>query len=311
MSRSVEIRTGARLHFGLFATLSPGLRQGGIGMMIDRPGWRLRATPVREDVVVGDSQAAERVKTYLAQLRDVGTIVDPVRIEVLETIPPHRGLGSGTQLALALWRLLKEISLIAEPANLDSLRRGERSLVGSIGFDQGGFIVDPGSRSPLSFTQPRVVRVPENWRVVIVEPLATETCSGAIEEQAFAGLEPMGEATRARLARLVEGDILPGLEQNDFHNFAAGIATFNRIVGEQFAPAQGGIYAHRLIRELAERLEDSEWPYLAQSSWGPVGAIFCESDESAERLEGYLRAILGEQTVRLWRAWRCRSGFSA
>src|SRR5262245_34483643 len=50
VSREIVVTTGARLHFGLFAHGQKGRRQfGGVGAMIDRPGFVIRATPAPID----------------------------------------------------------------------------------------------------------------------------------------------------------------------------------------------------------------------------------------------------------------------
>ena len=301
MNPLAEIRTGARLHFGLFDTRSSSGRQGGIGMMIDRPGWHLRASVSEVDEIIGPPEIQTRIGRTLDRLQPARTESGAVRIEVLAAISAHRGLGSGTQLALAISRLLRELSLLESTAE-STLDRGRRSLVGTLGFAQGGFVIDPGAQPLLSNPRPRCLPVPEAWRLILIEPTDAATCSGEIESQAFERLPPMTRAIRSRLATLVENDIEPAISQQHFPRFAAGVSEFNQIVGEQFAPSQGGIYAHRCIRELAEVLAETQWPYLAQSSWGAAAALFCEKGDSADRLEEFVARTLDDPAIRITRA---------
>lgn len=311
MTRVIEIRTGARLHFGLFAAKAERGRLGGIGMMIDRPGFIVRGS-VRSgegDLVTGPVEATNRVLEFLDRLRqscpperqDIR-----FRIDVLRTIPGHRGFGSGTQLALAVMVVTSVADSRWLPKDL-FLGRGRRSLVGVLGYSNGGFIVDAGPVAdalitdrtfqidlesiPVVFERPRdrICRdVPDVWRTVVIEPTHGQEISGAAEKDAFTGLDQYSTQTTERLVQLTRDAVLPGLGNQDFIAFASGVAEFNRLVGEHFAPVQGGVYAHPLIRELSRILAETDWPYLAQSSWGPSAVVFCESEESAEALRLFL-----------------------
>ncbi len=292
--RGVEVRTGARLHFGLFGTSgSEGSRIGGIGLMIDRPGVVVRAENSATDTVSGPEPAASRAAEFLDRLS-----TDPglhrrregrhVAIQVAAEIPPHRGFGSGTQLALAVAECVSALLEIAAPVG-DTLGRGKRSAVGSTGFYRGGFIADlPETASGAAQCLLRRP-VPAAWRFVIVDPAGAAGPSGSAETAGFEALPPIASACSASLRELVLARILPALEVADFKAFASGVAAFNRLVGEHFAPTQGGVYAHPLIRDLSQALADTEWPHLAQSSWGPAAAVFCENQESAEALLPFVR----------------------
>ncbi len=75
--------------------------------------------------------------------------VDPrVSIEVSECIPQHVGLGSGTQLALAIGLGLAMVCGI--DANVwdvaSAMGRGRRSGIGTAAFQTGGFVVDAGHK---------------------------------------------------------------------------------------------------------------------------------------------------------------------
>ena len=132
MSRIV-IQTGARLHFGLLALgQSPpdgsepgtGREFGGVGLMVKSPGFRISLAPnspienLADSIVhLGSSPAPaleliDRVGRILsryrercpAEFRPAG-----MQIELQETVSQHIGLGTGTQLALAIARGLAEI----------------------------------------------------------------------------------------------------------------------------------------------------------------------------------------------------------
>ncbi len=123
MDRTLELRTGCRLHFGLME-LAPDqpLRYGGLGVMLDSPQVLLRASLALADAadhapaidlstdvnseVAADHTAAEFVKRVTAAVT-TSTIASPpthsVRMNLrVQAHPPlHSGLGCGTQLAAA------------------------------------------------------------------------------------------------------------------------------------------------------------------------------------------------------------------
>ena len=319
--RTVEIRTGARLHFGLLATGRSAGGLGGVGMMVDRPWSVVRVrSGVAADSVKGPREVVGRVQGVLAALREncpEGQGGRFFEIEVLETIPGHRGFGSGTQLALAVARATTAADAEWKPGDL-APGRGRRSRVGMTGFFEGGLIVDAGPfgdrlRTPHADAESSGLlglSVPAAWRVVLVVPSGTEGCSGAAEGAAFDRVGASAPETERRLLGLVEESIIPGVEGGDFVAFASGIAEFNRVVGEHFAPVQGGVYSHPLVRGLGRILAGSDWPYFAQSSWGPAAAIFCESEASAEALEAFLRERLSSTEAEVFVAGPLNRGAS-
>src|SRR5215475_14442971 len=101
--RVVEVTTGSRLHFGLMSFGQAGVRQfGGVGTMIDHPSVRLRITTA--DELSADGPASAKVLSHAEAVADSGILSGRprCRIEVLEMPAPHVGLGSGTQLAMAV-----------------------------------------------------------------------------------------------------------------------------------------------------------------------------------------------------------------
>ena len=310
MTRVVEVHTGARLHFGLFSTGRTDGRLGGIGLMIDRPGFVLRGRHSDADAVEGDDAAAvERVRRWLWELMKLRRAaadrrgIEPafLQIEVVESIPAHHGFGSGTQLALALADLLSALRIVFIGDRAKTFCRGHRSVVGTLGYDHGGFVVDAGDSQADRFDHRVILQhVPAAWRFVMVEPAASGTCSGTAETEAFRTLPAMPSAVSDRLGNLTAEAILPGLAGGDFHGFASGVAAFNLLVGEHFAPVQGGVYAHPLIRDLSRTLAGTDWPHFAQSSWGPAGAVFCEDQDSAESLAAFLDNSLSQASANVF-----------
>ncbi len=113
----IRVRTPSRLHFGLLSLAGeePGLNAlgqralparlyGGAGLMVEEPGIELTVTPA--DCWSARGPLAERALGYagrFAQTLPVGA-VRPCHLDMVRASPEHTGLGTGTQLGLAVAR---------------------------------------------------------------------------------------------------------------------------------------------------------------------------------------------------------------
>ncbi|MEQ1653183.1 MAG: GHMP kinase, partial [Hyphomicrobium sp.] len=98
-STTVRVRAPARLHLGfLDMNGALGRRFGSIGMAVDRPATRLTVSRAETNSASG-AESARTLK--LAKMFGRGSR-SGFAIDVEEAIPAHAGLGSGTQLALAV-----------------------------------------------------------------------------------------------------------------------------------------------------------------------------------------------------------------
>src|SRR4051794_12685371 len=102
MSRVAHVTAPSHLHFGLWSLGGGQGRQfGGVGAMIDQPQLRLVLEPAESLQASGDG--AERVTDFARRWAAFHGIEPPAcRIYIRAAIPEHAGLGSGTQLALAV-----------------------------------------------------------------------------------------------------------------------------------------------------------------------------------------------------------------
>ena len=173
-NRTVRVRTGARLHFGpLSLRPESGRDFGGWGVMIDAPNCQVACRSAEHDAVIAAGDDQTRITKIRDELRERFGVTQPLRIEVLEQIPPHRGLGSGTQLVLAAATAMTQS--LGHELPLHALaeigQRGRRSAVGIHGFATGGLLVDAGHRSgeALGAIACRL-HFPEDWRFVLLPP---------------------------------------------------------------------------------------------------------------------------------------------
>lgn len=303
---TVLARTGARLHFGLIlGTPADGWEFGGVGLMLRQPGWQLRvalqhpsdnshtSANLPDHITGASAGTTDRIGRLLRRLRNLQPI-PPLRVEVTAEIPPHTGLGSGTQLALATtaavgWLVTGELPPAAEQLAAAS-GRSERSAIGTAGFDCGGFLVDRGRAA----NQPRVqhLALPDHWRFLLVRPMDTQGLSGPAEQQWFQGRREMPSELTARLAAAIEQQLVPAIATADAPAFAAALDTYGDAAGAFYAPAQGGTFSHPATRSLAAELRRLGIRGIAQSSWGPGICIPTASDEAAQQLLALIPASI-------------------
>lgn len=287
---TLQIETPSRLHFGLLNTGRPDRPTFcGAGLMIERPGLALTAQPAREMAVCGDVDRTVLDRTVELLRRCTisgrGAAANSELSIAVERCPPlHVGLGTGTQLALAVAKLSAELH--QAPADLGQLvritGRGQRSGIGIKGFDRGGFIVDSG-RGERGDKGPAAMRLdfPIDWPILVLRPQCPVGLSGALEARAIAESLNGAAAASDAVVQLVLLGMVPAIQDKDYLDFADSLYEYNRRAGEQFAAAQGGAYAHPRIAALIEAIRKCNLRAVGQSSWGPtVFAIAPDADQA-------------------------------
>ena len=269
---AVEVTTGARLHFGPLNWPGPHRTDrpdfGGVGLMIDTPATVVRARPSRPDDAIDWADA----RPSLAEaVRRTGQPLPAISIASEAT--RHVGLGSGTQRELAIAAVC---GLPRDAKRLASATgRGRRSAIGVHGFCRGGLLLDGGrpQGEPLGVLERRI-DFPA-WPLHLVRLSDRSGLFGPEEAAAFDTLAAMPAATAARLRQLAEA-MFAAVDADSQAAFAAALTEYGCLVGDFFAPAQGGRFADPQWDELLPTLE-AEGCGLAQSSWGPsvlvVGAF--------------------------------------
>ena len=279
----VRITTGSRLHFGIFSfghgfdsagagPLAP--RQfGGIGLMVAEPGIRLNVRPAPQLEAVGP--LADRAIDFVRRSAAAYELpsVPQCRIQIESAPREHIGLGTGTQLGMAVATAIH--ILAGQPLGLPgelaaTVGRGQRSAIGAHGFAVGGLLVESGKRLAEEVS-PLIARLelPDAWRVLLLLPRATTGLHGEAERQAFARLPPVPQETTAALCSEALMHLLPAAADADFEAFSASLYRFGQIAGSCFATQQEGIFFDRRMAQLAKRLRELGVAGIGQSSWGP------------------------------------------
>lgn len=287
----ITVQTGARLHFGLLAVqAASGRNFGGVGLMVDSPGCVLSVEASDRDECLAEPEIAARLTAWRDEYRrrcSVERRPPACRIRLSQRIPPHAGLGSGTQTALALAAAMARWvgeENVSAPELARRIGRGARSALGIHGFERGGLLVEGGKRHPEEIS-PLVARLdfPSEWRVLLIMPNDRHGLSSDAERAAFSRLAPMPTSLTETLCRIVLMELLPAIASIDFPSAASALREFGQLNGSHFAPVQGGVFADPQMAELAQWLTDQECVGVGQSSWGPTLWSLCRDESEAFR----------------------------
>jgi len=268
--------------------------------MIEQPVLRLTAVADTSFTILGEcvepvAQCAQRWAAF--HRRELPSC----RLQIEEAIPQHAGLGSGTQLALAVGAALNAFAGLPSqtPQELAlSVGRGLRSAVGTYGFAFGGLIVEQGKLSdePISPLDCRM-DLPLAWRFVLLRPRGLAGLAGRDETEAFTALAAVPEAITKELITETRERLVPAAAMGDFPVFARSLYRYGRMSGEIFAARQGGPYNGPVIAALVDEIRSRGYEGVGQSSWGPTVFVAMPSESEAKTLVKGLERCHGEDVV--------------
>ena len=167
---TVRVEAPARLHMGMLDASGDGDRAGSAGS-----GWpcaarrRSSRRAASDELTVEGPDARARAGRGASACREALGDVPGARVRVLEAIPPHVGLGSGTKLALAVTAALCALAgRSPDPAAMArTAGRGARSAVGLWTFALGGLVVEGGRRRGIDEPAPLLVAPRDAGRVAL------------------------------------------------------------------------------------------------------------------------------------------------
>jgi len=185
------VRSHSRLHLGfLDLNGSLGRKFGSIGVALESPSMVITAEPdLLLDVRGPDSDRAMKyAERFYSEAPE--EIHDRARLSIESMLPPHVGLGSGTQLALTVGRVLSLLHGV--PMGADDIAammgRGRRSGAGIALFERGGLVIDGGRRTDGNDRLPPLLfhrLLPRSWRFVVAIPVINCEICGEKEIEAF------------------------------------------------------------------------------------------------------------------------------
>lgn len=304
----IWVKTGGRLHLGqLDLNGSLGRLYGGLGIAIDQPQLEITAEKCESISIVCHDNETKRVHRITSEYLSYYGLPG-IKVELVQSLPSHSGLGSGTCLALALGFAVTRVyglqPTLIELASVTD-REGSRSGLGVAAFERGGFLVDGGraidfSRGvsrcqvpPLLFRFP----FPEDWSIILAMPDGNRVF-GQAEECSFRSLPCMDGEMSGAICRTLLMKLLPALVEKNLESFGAAVSSIQEYVGTYFSPAQGGVYASGECFRIAELLRSRGAVGVGQSSWGPVIYGFVRKESHRELLAN-VRDHTGDH-VRVW-----------
>lgn len=296
MSATIFVETAARLHFGVLDLRGDrGRWFGGIGAAAPAPTLLVSAAPA--DRLTVDGPDAERARLFASRfLRRHG--LEGGAVQVHRALPPHAGLGSGTQLALAVARALAELHglELSAPELARAVGRARRSAIGTWTFAGGGLVVEGGRPRDGDGWGPLLARLafPPSWRCVVAVPHVTSPISGPEEAAAFEQLPAPPARAVEQVAHLVLMSLLPALAEADLPAFGAALTELQQKTGQWWAAVQGAPFAPGPGARLLDQLSAGGACGVGQSSWGPTVYGIVDGAASGATLAGAVRAALGD-----------------
>ncbi|MBY9012660.1 MAG: hypothetical protein KGD70_09830 [Candidatus Lokiarchaeota archaeon] len=302
----IRVTTPCRIHLSLIDENGyTGRVDGGIGLMLDRPNVIFEATNhaeefkieahkyYRESIDVINEQAFKIFKAFSINNKNF-------HFNLKRYFPSHVGLGSKTQLSLAIAVAITKLKNINHTSLKELTRlvnRGGTSGIGWRGFENGGFIVDAGhefgkGKEKESFlpssaskeTNPAITilryPIPEHWRFVLVIPNVKKGAYGDEEISIFQTHAPIPKGEVNEVSHQILMKIVPGIIKKDLECFGEGL---KRIQNIGFKKIEISLQ-HEIVKKTLAFFEESGVKAYGMSSFGPSVIGIVESDEEANKL---------------------------
>jgi beta-ribofuranosylaminobenzene 5'-phosphate synthase len=303
---SLKITTPCRIHLSLIDENGyTGRVDGGIGLMLDRPNVIFEASNSAKEFKI------EAHKYYRESIEVINEIASKVfkqynisnknfHFNLKRYFPSHVGLGSKTQLSLAIATAITKLKNLTHLTHRDLTKlveRGGTSGIGWRGFNTGGFILDGGhdfgrgkeketflpSSASISANPAMTIfrhNIPELWRFVLVIPNVKKGAFGDEEISVFQDYAPIPRNEVNEVSHQVIMKILPGIIKGDLQCFGEGL---RRIQNIGFKKIEIDLQ-HDKVKELIKFFQDYGLKAYGMSSFGPSVVGIVESDLEAETL---------------------------
>ncbi len=290
----MRIKTPSRIHITLIDLNGEiGRVDGGVGLALENPFVLIKAETADEVIVRGDSENIGRYKAVAMKFYEKFNC--GIEIEVLKDFKAHVGLGSGTQISLAIGKAyadLYEMDMsIREIAKF--VGRGGTSGIGIAAFEKGGFILDGGhskkekkSFLPSSFSKAKPAPIlarydfPE-WDIYLFIP-ENKGFFGMREKDLFEKNTPLKLEEVRELCHIILMKLLPSIVEEDLEDFSKAIYRIQHIGFKRAEISQYG----DLIKNVIELAKD--YGAIGMSSTGPV-TYFIGEKEGVGIIKDYLR----------------------
>ncbi len=236
----MKIITPSRIHITLIdLNGSLGRLDGGVGIALSEPCFEIEFEESEKLIVEGEyCKEIERVAKEIIHRLNLKRYA---KIKIVKGYERHIGLGSTTQLYLAVAKILTFLNdLNLDIYTLASLvNRGGTSGIGINAFQYGGFIVDMGHNikekpdflpSDFSKTKPArlLFRYDFPWDIILVIPKNKTRIYGGRELEIFKKYCPIPESDVEKLCRIIMMKMIPALLEEDIEGFGSAINLIQR-----------------------------------------------------------------------------------
>lgn len=306
---SIVVEAPARLHLGLIDMSGRlGRVDGGIGLTLAAPSTEVEVTHSGSVEVFGaDPGLVPRVEMAAGRMLCHLGVTEGAAIRVRRSTPRHIGLGSGTQVALAVGTAIAHLYGRALPVREVAavVGRGGTSGIGTAAFELGGLLLDgghslgpagektgfaPSSASTGVTPAPLIARLPfpEEWTIVLAVPRWGRTVGEAREVEIFQERCPVPVEDVRRCCHEVVMRLLPGVACRDLALFAAAV---NAVQELGFKRIELELQDAR-VRYLRHDLVEAGAACAGLSSFGPT--VFAVTDRDPTAIVAAAWARLGE-----------------
>ena len=224
-----------------------GRIDGSLGLSIQDPCISLEFGPHERTVVRGGTPGErEMVLAEIAASSEILRVEPRIEVLIRQLIPPHQGLGSGTQIRLAVLSALNQRFGLNRPtAELGAIStRGGTSGIGIRAFRCGGLLLDGGhsvrvqkkSFAPSRFATkagqpPLLMRTdfPNTWGVALFIPSRQQGLSGSEELDFMLANTPIPLEEVQSAAHIILMLLLPALRELDLLTFGSSVSALQDV----------------------------------------------------------------------------------
>ncbi len=299
----VRVQTPSRIHVTLIdLNGSLGRIDGGIGFALEEPEILLEVEAGSGEVVSDSGVHPELVERAKAVIKKVEEFFGfSVNVRIMKAYTPHCGLGSGTQLSLAIAKACTvlqgaEVS-VRELAGV--VGRGGTSGIGVAVFERGGFVLDGGhstkvkkSFAPSSASKapppPVLARYDFPWKVVAVVP-DRSGFSGAGEVNLFEKNCPIPLEEVREVSHIVLMKMLPAVVEEDLDEFMEAVSLVQKL---GFKKAE--VLSYEFAREFLDVFR------AGMSSTGTAFYSAVESNAEGKKLLKDMVKFFEEKEIGCW-----------
>lgn len=313
------IETPSRLHVTLIDLNGEhGRVDGSVGITLNEPKLilEIEENNTVNEIIFKDSPYAsnetlnsynDKINRVIFKINKFLGVDTPYKVIMHEYYPSHSGLGSGTQLSLAIAKCLLELHGTElntyEIARL--VGRGGTSGIGVASFEMGGFIIDGGHKRvfkpdflPSSASQalppPIIARYdfPEDWNIVLVMPDMDGKISGDREVNIFQEYCPIPLSEVQELTYILIMEMMPALVERDLDAFGDAIDSIQNV---GFKKIESDLQ-NNFTCELMDNLRLAGASGVGLSSFGPT--VYAVTDTNTNSIiRAAENSLMGEGVV--------------